>query len=69
MAVLASESLLLASLTFVVEELGVPCAELTGDLESAPVRLDGCDGDAVPPGPSFFFEVLFESFALDNDSC
>lgn len=58
------------SFTFVVEELGVTALELFGDFESPPATVDEVEsGDAVAELESFFFEDLFESFALDNCSC
>lgn len=58
------------SVTFVVEELGVAALELFGDFESPPATVDEVEsGDAVAELESFFFEDLFESFALDNCSC
>jgi hypothetical protein len=59
----------LTSLTFVVDELGVPCAELAGDRLSVPEGAFACEGEAVPEEESFFLEDLFESLALDNCSC
>ena len=65
-----AEALFRGSLTLVVEELGVPTFELFGDRESAPTSVEACEpGDAVPPVPSFFFDDLLESFALESCSC
>ena len=66
----AAGALLLTSLTLVEEELGVPTFELLGDRESDPTKVVLCeDGDAVPEFESFFFDPLFESFALESCSC
>lgn len=62
-------ALFLTSLTFVVDELGVPWAELAGDRLSVPEGAFVCEGEAVPDAESFFFEDLFESLARDNCSC
>ena len=60
--------LLLMSLTFVDDELGVAALELLGERASPPRRVEPERGEAVPDVESFFLEV-FESFALDNCSC
>lgn len=66
----AGGALLLVSLTFVVDDVGVPTLELLGERESAPTRVVDCDdGDAVPELESFFLEDLSLSFVLDNCSC
>ena len=55
------------SLTFVLEELGVPTLELLGDRESLPIKVEPCDdGEAVPDVESFFLDDLLPSFALDS---
>lgn len=56
------------SLTFVVEELGVPALLFAGDRESPCNVVEDDKGEAVPD-VSFFFDALFESFARDKDSC
>jgi hypothetical protein len=66
---LPAGALFLTSLTFVVDELGVPWAEPAGDRLSVPEGALPCEGEAVPDAESFFLEALFESLALDNCSC
>lgn len=56
------------SLTFVVEELGVPALLFAGERESPCNVVEDDNGDAVPEF-SFFFDALFESLARDRDSC
>ena len=59
---------LLTSLTLVADELGVPCADPTGERLSLPAAALGWDGEALPEAESFFLEDLLESLALDNCS-
>ena len=63
--------LLLTSLRFVEEEVGVAVLELFGDLESLPGRVvEEESGEAVPElFVSFFLDDLPLSLALDNCSC
>lgn len=68
-ASLPAGTLFLTSLTFVVDELGVPWTELAGDRLSVPEGALACEGEDVPELESFFFEDLLESLALDNCSC
>ena len=66
----AAGALLLTSLTFVEEEVGVPTFELLGERESEPTRVVPCDdGEAVPDVESFFLDDLSLSFVLDSCSC
>lgn len=57
-----------STLSCVVEDVGVPWAELAGDCDEPP-----SEGDAVPEPPeaeSFFFdEDLLDSFARESCSC
>ena len=57
------------SLTFVVDDVGVPCAELEGDWLVPEVAVEDCEGEEVPVVGSFFFDDLFESFARESCSC
>lgn len=59
----------LISETFVVDDVGVAVWELLGDRDSVPGAVEEERGEAVPELLSFFFDDLFESFALDNWSC
>lgn len=62
--------LLRISLTFVVDDVGVPCAELEGDWLAPEVAVEAWDGEDVPPvAGSFFLDALFESFARESCSC
>ena len=57
----------------VVEEVGVPWAEVFGDCElpePTNVELDVDPGEAVPDAESFLlFDLLFESLARESWSC
>ena len=61
---------LVLSFSVVVDEVGVPCAEVLGDCVlpgGTSVELVLAEGEAVPDVTSFlFFDLLLESLALES---